>query len=542
MLFCALLTIFLTKLSAAACLDGLKSDLNYPGPAKYTVKIWNENLFTAQVMRILLNDVFDQDVEFYTSNTDLDQVITSMAGVEKGFDSKDALFWNLISEVPLSNLRRTNQYGSKFLVLPLGSGAPEDYYKVMHPGLSLELPYISHLLTLVNFASDKIEEGDFITYDTPADAYNASCEWLQENTDLVALWTPWIEFKKMKSSVIYVLGILLMIISFLSVLVVWLLLGGMDAIRRSVQKMSSSSHELPDLGIDEEDDSTAKKWIRAGDVISLVLICTGSCITGMLVFVAKRSSDTQCNTFVFVMHGGVLIVIGSLTARTDKLLSIFNFARGKSLRTKFSFWRTWLAWVILPSVVVFLYLFICWVLVPLKSTWFVYGESFYTECVLSDKNFMVSRDGFISMEKVIIGIPSIIEGFLGLRLIQQLWNLEGLEDQYNEHSQILCVLFVLGLTIATTCVVEIITMNPYTKDSFQIGLLLLWHYFVQIFMFWPRFWRACKHRKIGDGFIKKEHLEEMRSTQNLSVEVTKTEHRSKPSESIIALGDSNATL
>lgn len=141
-------------------------------------------------MRILLNDVFEQNVEFFASNTNIDQVITKMSGVDKGFDSKDAGFWNIISEVSLSTLRNTSEYGSKFLVLPLGSGTPSDYYKVIHPGLALKLPYISHLLTLVSFASDKIDESYFITYDTPDDAYNASCGWLLENTDLVTLWTP----------------------------------------------------------------------------------------------------------------------------------------------------------------------------------------------------------------------------------------------------------------------------------------------------------------------------------------------------------------
>merc|ERR1719193_530519 len=482
-------------------------------------------------MRILLEDVFQQDVQFYTNSTDLDQVVTNMAGLEKGLDSKDAVFWDLISEVSLSNLRKTSEYGSKFLILPLGSGAPVDLYKVIHPGLSLNLPYIAHLLMLVNFASDEINESYFITYDTAGDAYNASCVWLRENSDLVTLWTPWIEFKEMKSFIIYCFGILLMIISIISFLIVWLLLRGMDDIKKSMQKISSRN--LPQVDDDiEDDDNTAKMWIRAGDVKSLACICFGCILSSMLVFLAKRKSDIECNSYVFIMHGGVLIVIGSLTARTQKLLTIYKFARGDALRTNLSFWNTWFAWVILPFVVVFLYLFLCLILIPLQSTWFVYGESFYRECSLSDKNFIVSKDGFISIEKVIVGIPSIIEAVLALRLIHQLWNLDGLEDQYNERSQILSVLLVLGLTLVTAGVVEIITMNPYTKDTFQIGLLLIWYYSVQAFMFWPRLWRAYMNRKIGTGFIKKEHLQEFESTREMTTERTRTETESKSNESL----------
>jgi len=522
-----MMSIFLMKLSTAACLVGYNAVPSYPGPAKKTVKIWNEKLFTAQVMRILLNDVFQQDVEFFTSSADLDQVITDMAGLEKGLDSKDAVYWNLISEVSLSELRNNSQYGSKFLVLPLGSGALVDLYKVIHPGLSLNLPYIAHLLMLVNFASDEIDEGYFITYDTAALAYNASCEWLRQNIDLVTLWTPWIELKDMKTFVIHCFGALLIIISTLSFLIIWFLLWGNDIRKSVVSRISHSTLNLSDLSDAEDDAITAKRWIRAGDVKSLDFIFAGCLLSSILAFLAKRESDIECNTYVFIMHGGVLIVIGSLTARTQKLLSIYKVARGDSLHTNISFWSTWFAWVILPSLLVFLYLVLCLVLIPLKSTWFIYGESFYRECALSDENFMVSNDGFISMEKFIVGIPSIIEGLLALRLIYQLWNLDGLEDQYNEQSQILCVLLILGLSLVTATIVEIITMNPYTKDTFQIGLLYIWYYSVQAFMFWPRIWRAYMKRKIGDGFIKKEHVQETEVIRSLGTERSRTDTESK---------------
>lgn len=230
------------------------------------------------------------------------------------------------------------------------------------------------------------------------------------------------------------------------------------------------------------------------------------------------------------MHGGVLIVLGSLTARTDKLARIFNIAKGHSpsLKTKISFWNTWFVWVILPSLFVFFFLFLCYLLVPLKSSWFIYGESFYRECVVSDEKLIVSRDGFISTEKIIFGIPIIFEGILTLRLIRQLMNLDGLEDQYDEYSQILCVLLVLGLTIAAICIVEIIAMNPYTKDTFQIGLLLAWYYSVQAFMFWPRFWRAFRNHEIGEGFIKRSYEEKMSTRVDLGVPRSKWKSQVKP--------------
>jgi hypothetical protein len=513
-----LLIIYVMRLSYASCLQGYQPDPSYPGQAQWTMKIWNENLFTAQVMRILLNDVFDQDVEFFPDNTNLADVLKTMAGTEKGFDSKDAYFWNLISEVSLPMLRNTSEYSNKFLILPLGSGAPIDYYKVIHPGLGLQLPYISHVLNLVSFASEKIDESYFIKYYSPDEAYNASCRWLQENTDLISFWTPWIEFKEIEYVLLYFTGSLLMFMSFASIFILWLLLSGIEDIQRSFAT-------IPGIK-DESSGDSRKKWIKAGDVKGLAFICAGCFISGNLVFLANRASDMHCNTFPFVMHGGVLFVIGSLTVRTDKLVRIYNIAVGKtpSFKIKISFWHTWFAWVILPSAIVATFLLLCLLLVPLKSTWFIYDESFYRECGLSENIMISSEDGFITTEKIIFGAPMIFEGFLVLRLVRLLWNLDGLEEQYNENSQILCVLLVLGIVITASCIVEIISMNPYTKDTFQIAMLLSWYFFVQAFMSWPRLWRAYMNREIKESFVRNSHMEIISARKDLAMARSQDSH------------------
>jgi len=518
-----LVTIILTKLSVATCLVGYKADPAYPGPADWTIKIWNENLFTAQVMRILLNDVLEQDVEFFDRSTDVDQILTDIAGIDRGFDSKTAVFWYIVSELSLPILRNTSEYSSKFMFLPLGSGAPVDYYKVFHPGLALELPYISHLLTLVNFPSDRINETYFITYNSAEEAYNASCGWLQENTDLVTLWTPWVDYKNLNHVILYILGTMLMIISFVSFTVLWLILRGIDTIQNSFRKEKVGNLSR----------AITKRWIKAGDVYSLAGLCVGCWISGTIVFLVNRTTNFQCNFMPFIMHGGFLIVIGSLTVRTDKLVRIFNIASGQSIKIQISFWNTWFAWIILPALVVFSIMLLCLLLIPLESKWVFFGESFYRECGLADKMYVITRDngGFISIEKIIFGFPMLFEGFLVIRLIRLLWGLDGLEDQYHEHSQILCVLLILGIVLLATFILELIGMNPYSKDQLQIGMLVLWYYSVQGFMFWPRLWRACKRVAIKDNFLRQSYLERKDSG--------KGETESKSDISLANLGASN---
>jgi len=492
--------------STAGCLE-YQANQRYPGSAPWTIKIWKENLFTAQVMRILLEDVFDQHVEFFDNSTEFAEVWTTIMRSDKGIDNKDAVFRNLISEVSLTMLRRTWNSSSKLLVLPLGYGAPADYYKVIHPNLGLHLPYISHLLTLVSFASDDINEGNFISYSSSGEAYKASCVWLQNHKNLLTLWVPEIKYREIDYILLYIIGTSLIVISVISFFILWLLLRGIDDINHN------HSHTIRMLKLETLNSDTAKKWIKAGDVFSLSLICAGCLMSGSLVFLVRRTTDWECAMIPFVMHGGVLFVIGSLTVRTDKLVRIYKIARGGSKRLKISFWNTWFIWVFLPFAVVFIFVILCSMLIPLSSTWFVYGDSFYRECVLSEGFFAETRDWFISTEKLIFGIPIIFEGFLLIRLMKLLLSLNGLENQYQEHAQVLCVILTLGIILAVICLVEVISMNPYTKDTFQFVMLLWWYFFVQAFMFWPRLWRASCNHDIGDDFIRNSFMQKIAREQ-----------------------------
>jgi len=494
-----LLIICFVKFSTAACLDN-QAHQRYPGSAPWTIKLWKENLFTAQVMRILLEDVFDQHVEFFDNSTEFAEVWTTIMRSDDGIENKDAVFRNLISEVSLTMLRRTWNSSSELLVLPLGYGAPADYYKVIHPNLGLHLPYISHLLTLVSFASEDINESYFISYSSSGEAYNASCAWLRNKTDLRNLWVPEIQYKEIDHLLLYFIGTSLIVISVISFFILWLLLRGLDDINHSLSRHSLALEMLSST-------ETAKKWIKAGDVASLCLICVGCLMSGSLVFLVRRRTDWECAMIPFVMHGGVLFVIGSLTVRTDKLVRIYKLARGDSIRSKISFWNTWFVWVFLPFALVFIFVILCSMLIPLSSTWFVYGDSFYRECVLSESVFAGTRDWFISKEKLIFGIPIIFEGVLLIRLMFLLLSLNGLEDQYHDHAQVLCVILTLGMILAVVCVVEVISMDPYTKDTFQFVLLLSWYFFVQGFMFGPRLWRASCNRDIQDQFIRRSFMQ-----------------------------------
>jgi len=131
--------LLLADLTTAVCLSDFLTDssYNYPVPADWTIKLWHENLFTAQVMGIVLNDIFEQDVEFFSSDTVLNDVVSRIAGADLGFDSKDAVFWEVISEASLTELKNTSEFNNKVWSLPLGSGALADYYKIIHPGLFL---------------------------------------------------------------------------------------------------------------------------------------------------------------------------------------------------------------------------------------------------------------------------------------------------------------------------------------------------------------------------------------------------------------------
>jgi len=495
----------IVKYSTAACL-GNQANQTYPGSAPWPIKIWKENLFTGQVMRILLEDVFDQHVEFFDDSTEFAEVWTTIMRSDEGTEKTDPAFRNLISEVSLTVLRRTWNSSCELLVLPLGYGAPADYYKVIHPNLGLHLPYISHLLTLVSFASDDIDESYFVSYNSADEAYSASCEWLQNKTDLLTFWVPEIKYKEIDFVLLYFIGTSLIIISVISFFILWLLLRGLDDIKDSFH------HRLPTI---EKlcSSETAKKWIKAGDVASLSLICLGCLMSGSLVFLVRRRTDWECAMIPFVMHGGVLFVIGSLTVRTDKLVRIYKMARGQSIRYKISFWNTWFVWVFLPFAVVFMFVILCAMLIPLSSTWFVYGDSFYRECVLSERMFAETRDWFISTEKLIFGIPIIFEGFLLIRLMHHLLSLDGLEDQYHEHAQVLCVILTLGIILAVICIVEVISMNPYTKDTFQFVMLLWWYFFVQAFMFGPRLYRASCNRDIEDDFLRESFMQKICSEE-----------------------------
>merc|ERR1719285_537988 len=333
-------------------------------------------------MRILLNDVFNQQVELFDNSTEFAEVWTTIVGSDGGIENTDAVFRYLLSEVSLLELRTTWNSTGELLVLPLGYGAPADYYKVIHPNLRLYLPYISHLLTLVSFASDDINQSYFVSYNSSGDAYKAACGWLKNKTDLLNLWVPEIKYEEIDYILLYLIGTSLIVISLLSFFILWLLLRGIDHINKSlsispVGKLSSSE--------------TAKKWIKAGDVPSLAFICLGCLMSGSLVFLVRRTTDWQCAMIPFVMHGSVLFVIGSLTVRTGKLVRIYKIASGGSFRPRISFWNTWFWWVIFPFVAVFLFVILCAMLIPLRSRWFVYGDSFYRECALSDNFFAETR-------------------------------------------------------------------------------------------------------------------------------------------------------
>jgi len=526
--------IFFVEHSAAACLDN-QAYWTYPGNAPWTMKIWKENLFTAQLMRIVLDDVFDQDVELFDASTEFSDVLTDIVGSNEGTHSTDVGFWNIIAEVDVTMLRGKYCNRSGLLVLPLGHGAPADHYKVIHPDLGLHMPYISHLLMLVSFASNDINQSHFTSNKSADLAYDQACAWLKNNTDLLTFWLPEIKYKEIDYMLLYFIGTSLIVISVLSFFILWLLLRGIDDIKHSI-----SSDTLPHM-LKLSSSETAKKWIKAGDVTSLAFICVGCLMSGSLVFLVRRKTDWQCAMIPFVMHGGVLFVIGSLTVRTDKLVRIYKIARGGLLRPNMSFWNTWFLLVCLPFAMVFIFVTLCSWLIPLSSTWFVYGDSFYRECVLSESFFTETRDWFISTEKLIFGIPIIFEGFLLIRLMRLLLSLNGLEDQYHEHAQVLCVILTLGIILAVTCIVEVISMNPYTKDTFQFVMLLWWYFFVQAFMFWPRLWRACCNRDIEDDFIRKSFLIKIRSKPIHSrVELAARAKESLSEDSLVIVNEDSA--
>merc|ERR1711879_922763 len=156
---------------------------------------------------------------------------------------------------------------------------------------------------------------------------------------------------------------------------------------------------------------------------------------------------------------------------------------------------------LLPAVVCFTFLAITLIASPFESSWMLFAENgkFYRDC---DNNGIDP--------KLVAGLPFFVEVLICIWLMIKLWGLENLQDQYREFSQILGLLFMAVTMFVVMGCLEIVEMNPYTKDTFYVCFFLIWVFFVLGFMLLPRFYKAFSSGNPPEGFVRQDSAEDSR--------------------------------
>jgi len=190
------------------------------------------------------------------------------------------------------------------------------------------------------------------------------------------------------------------------------------------------------------------------------------------------------------------VCLGAFAGRTYKLDQIMAILKSGDLRERKFNRAIYIA--LAPMVLCFTFLAIVLIATPFDSTWILYTENakFYRDC-----------DNKSIDPKIVAGIPFVVEVAICCWLMRKLWGLENLQEQYREFTQILGLLFMAVTMFVAMGFLEIVSMNPYTKDTFYVLFFLMWFYFVLVFMLIPRFYKAFTSGKPPEGFVRQDQLE-----------------------------------